>query len=338
MSNRRRDGIFDDERVLVLSRAMEDAGDRLFARFYSLAGSRVSDEHTALKLFVDGLASIRDWTQQTLANETRRAKRAHPRADVAYRYAIMRYVQELYSHEPDSEVQFTPPAFEAFVWHYFRIAARKRHIVSGAFLRANERTTQRFARATIRDTFDRLLRSSLRVRKIAATANAAPAVPSPRPPSPGSNPRPAPPPSQLPSAAFDQRVREAMKRRQNANANDNDDDNDDGSVISGSSSSSPIGDGADDATDEAAETGNDPVTATSPPVASPPIVAKKRVDMPSGRPALPTRSRARNLEALGRSRRSRRAETPPPAADMKSPDDVVLESPVSGDGGADVSD
>jgi len=306
----RRDGIFDDERVLLLARAMTNAFERLFSRLYALARSRSrGDDAAALRLFVDGLPSIREWTRETVASEARHAKRTQPRVDVSYRYALMRYVRELYSEEPaDVEVEFTPPPFEAFVWHFYRIAARKPHVVSGAFLTTDERATQRFVRAAIRDTFDRLLRSALRVRKLAGSR------PEPEPAVPAvSAPAPA-------ASTFDERVREAMARRRakalSESAVDVDADGDD--VCSAESDEDDRRNGDADAEESA----DDAVDAPPPPAA---VAATER----RRRAVVPTRSRARDLEALGRSRRSRAAVA---AAEAKTP------SPSSPpeDGGGDV--
>lgn len=162
----RKDGIFDDERVLTLARAMVNGTDRLFSKLYAIAAEskRVKfDGDDVLKIFVNGLPSIQEWTQETIIRESKSLSRMHPRVEIAYRYALMKYVQELYSTE--AEVEFTAPPFETFVWQFYKIASRKKHIKCGAFLSSNEKVSQQFVRNVIRDTFDRLLQKTLRIRQ-----------------------------------------------------------------------------------------------------------------------------------------------------------------------------
>lgn len=319
----RRDGIFDDERVLTLARAMASAADRLFSQLYALARERASTDVDALRLFANGLPSIREWTQEAVVREARRVCRMHPRANDAYRYALMRYVQELYSTA--GEIEVTLPMFDNFVWHFYRIAARKNHIKAGAFLVADERASQRFVRNTIRDTFDRLLRTALHVRDtgqqqqqpssvdLDAVASQAPRS---RSAHSGRSKR-----SGHARRAFDDRVRDAMCRRDVAcipEPNPVTDPVDD-----------PVG---DDARSEEQHDGSQCPNTSGADGEATQESPRRFVGSNNAvrRWGLPTRSRARDLEALGRSRRAAATAIPPPTATQDNSGSVVLDDAPGG--------
>jgi hypothetical protein len=117
-------GVFRDERVLQLLHILAQIADSTFYKLHEVSKDKVTNHALYVKRFQTGLGSLLVWKTPVRVNVANSAMEEFRELKVLYKYAIIRYLKELYKHEQSAQIPVSIPPFHDFLHSYFSALAQ----------------------------------------------------------------------------------------------------------------------------------------------------------------------------------------------------------------------
>ena len=127
-------GIFSDERILQILHIMQTLSDNCFSKLHEVANEgRPSTTEYAIR-FRKGLDSIEFWKQNIKNEETKQAVLRYKELPILYKYAIVRYLKELFKHDERQVIPVNIPPLQDFIHSYYSKLAKTSYMQKLEFL------------------------------------------------------------------------------------------------------------------------------------------------------------------------------------------------------------
>jgi len=116
-------GVFRDERVLQLLHVLTNLADSAFAKLREIASEGVTDSRERATRFCKGLDALVNWKTPVRVSIAQSAIDEYPDLPILYKYAIIRYIKEIFKHEKSKQIPLTIPPFHDFLHSYYSALA-----------------------------------------------------------------------------------------------------------------------------------------------------------------------------------------------------------------------
>jgi hypothetical protein len=127
-------GIFSDERMLQVLHIMQNLSDNCFSKLHEVVNEgRPSTSDYAIR-FRKGLDSIEFWKQNIKNEETKQAVAKYKELPILYKYAIVRYLKELFKHDERQVIPVNVPPLQEFIHSYYSKLAKTNYMQKLEFL------------------------------------------------------------------------------------------------------------------------------------------------------------------------------------------------------------
>ena len=127
-------GIFSDERMLQVLHIMQNLSDNCFSKLHEVVNEgRPSTSEYAIR-FRKGLDSIEFWKQNIKNEETKQAVAKYKELPILYKYAIVRYLKELFKHDERQVIPVNVPPLQEFIHSYYSKLAKTNYMQKLEFL------------------------------------------------------------------------------------------------------------------------------------------------------------------------------------------------------------
>ena len=128
-------GIFSDERVLQILHILQTLSDNCFSKLHEVANEGQPNTEEYAFRFRKGLNSIELWKQNIKNEITKQAIEAYKELPILYKYAIVRYLQELYKHDDRKVIPVNIPPLQDFIHSYYLKLAKSKYMQNLEFLK-----------------------------------------------------------------------------------------------------------------------------------------------------------------------------------------------------------
>ena len=127
-------GIFSDERILQLLFIMRTLSDNCFSKLHEVSNEGRPGSTEYMSRFRKGLESIEYWKSDVKGEETRLAVQQYPELGTLYKYAIVRYLKELYKNERTERIPVSIPPLHDFIHSYYIALSKTSYMQKLEFL------------------------------------------------------------------------------------------------------------------------------------------------------------------------------------------------------------
>jgi hypothetical protein len=128
-------GIFSDERVLQVLHILQTLSDNCFSKLHEVANEGQPSSGEYAIRFRKGLDSIEFWKQNIKNEETKQAIEKYKELPILYKYAIVRYLQELFKHDNRRVIPVSAPPLQDFIHSYYLKLAKSSYMQKLEFLK-----------------------------------------------------------------------------------------------------------------------------------------------------------------------------------------------------------
>lgn len=127
-------GIFVDERIHRLLFALQTLSDNCFSKLHEVANENNPSSTEYTRRFKKGLECIEHWNSETKMRETNYAMEQFPELVALYKYAIVRYLKELYKNEKAERIPVSIPPLPDFIHAYYVTLSKTNYMKKMEFL------------------------------------------------------------------------------------------------------------------------------------------------------------------------------------------------------------
>jgi hypothetical protein len=154
-------GIFSDEKVLQLLYCLQQLSENCFGKLHEVASEGQPSTNEYANRFRRGLESIETWRNEIKTVETNQAIQQYPELGSLYKYAIVKYLKEIYKNERMERIPVTVPSLQEFIHAYYISLSRTSYMRRLEFLNVYGLERTHMHMETLRSTLMDFTRQSI---------------------------------------------------------------------------------------------------------------------------------------------------------------------------------